>query len=144
MKCQIGDYWLKYRHKKIIVCRNAKYFIITSSGFAQFRNSISNTFAYFFISGNQIQSPEFLNPKWNKAKLLGFTLLSQNPTSSISTSSGSLPPVSHLLPRPTEKNQLLGPHKRYWSEILRICSNSPNLIFGLVLVNPIGSSNWHS
>ena len=53
-------------------------------------------------------------------------------------------PVSHLLPRPTEKNQLLGPHKRYWSEILRICSNSPNLIFGLVLVNPIGSSNWHS
>ena len=82
-----------------------------------------------------------LNPKQNKAKLLGWALLSQNPTSSISTSSGSLPPVSHLLPRPTEKNQLLGPHKRYWSEILRISSNSPNLIFGLVLVNPIGSSN---
>ena len=49
--------------------------------------------------------------------------------------------VSHLLPRPTEKNELLGPHKRYWSEILRISSNSPNLIFGLILVNPIGSSN---
>ena len=136
MKCQIVDYWLK-----IIVCKDAKYFIITSSGFAQFRNSISNTFAYFFISGNQIQSQEFLNPKWNKAKLLGWALLSQNPTSSISTSSGSLPTVSHLLPRPTEKNQLLGPHKRYWSEILRISSNSFNLIFELVLVNPIGSSN---
>ena len=136
MKCQIVDYWLK-----IIVCKDAKYFIITSSGFAQFRNSISNTFAYFFISGNQIQSPEFLNPKWNKAKLLGFTLLSQNPTSSISTSSGSLPPVSHLLPRPTEKNQLFSPHKRYWAEISGISSTSPNLVFGSVLVNLFGSSN---
>ena len=49
--------------------------------------------------------------------------------------------VSHLLPRPTEKIQFLSPHQRYWAEILRMSSNSPNLIFGLVLVNPIGSSN---
>ena len=49
--------------------------------------------------------------------------------------------VSHLLPRPTEKNQLLGPQKIYWAEILGISSNSPNLIFWLVLVNPFGSFN---
>ena len=49
--------------------------------------------------------------------------------------------VSHLLPRPTEKNQLLDPHKRYWAEILGIISNSLNLSFELVLVNPIGTSN---
>ena len=52
-----------------------------------------------------------------------------------------IPPVSHLLPRPTEKYQLLGPHKKNWPEILRISSTIPNLIFELVLVNPIGSSN---
>ena len=48
---------------------------------------------------------------------------------------------SHLLPSPTEKVQLLCPNKRYWAKILGISSNSPNLIFGSVLVNPIGSSN---
>ena len=43
----------------------------------------------FFISGNQIQSPEFLNPKWNKAKLLGWALLSQNPTNTVTEVSTS-------------------------------------------------------
>ena len=52
--------------------------------------------------------------------------------------------VSHLLKRPTEKIQILGSHKKYWAEILGISSNSPNLIFWSLLVNPIGSSNQHS
>ena len=47
----------------------------------------------------------------------------------------------HLLPRPTERNDLLGPNKRYWAEILGISSKSPNLIFESVLVYLIGSSN---
>ena len=45
--------------QKIIVCKNAKYFIITSPGFAQFRNSISYTFAYIFCLWQSNQSPEF-------------------------------------------------------------------------------------
>ena len=85
--------------------------------------------------------PKLLNPKQRKAKLLGWAFLSQNPMTMTMNMIWRVPPVSHLLPRPTEKNQLLGPHKRYWSEILRLSSNSLNLIFGLVLINPIGSSN---
>ena len=49
--------------------------------------------------------------------------------------------VSHILLRPTEKIQLLSPHKKYWAEILGISSTIPNLIFESVLVNPIGPSN---
>ena len=75
------------------------------------------------------------DPKSNKAEWLGWALVSQNPLYSLLTQ------VSHLLPRPTERIQLLSPHKRYWSEILRISSNSPNLFFGSVLVNLIGSRN---
>ena len=41
---------------------------------------------------------------------------------------------------PTEKIQLLGSHKRYWAEILGVCSTSLNLIFEQILLNPIGSS----
>ena len=44
--------------KKIIVCKNAKYFIITSPGFAQFRNLISYTLAFIFFWHSN-QSPEF-------------------------------------------------------------------------------------
>ena len=49
--------------------------------------------------------------------------------------------VSHILLRPTEKIQLLSPHKKYWAEILGISSTIPNLIFESVLINPIGPSN---
>merc|ERR1712081_12516 len=43
--------------KKIIVCKNAKYFIITSPGFAQFKNSISYTFPEFsFVAISYILS----------------------------------------------------------------------------------------
>ena len=81
---------------------------------------------------------KLLNPKQKKAKLLGWALLSQNPT--LLLLSTTYTEVSHLLPKPTEKNQLLGPNKRYWSEILGISSTSLNLIFELVLFNLIGSS----
>ena len=49
--------------------------------------------------------------------------------------------VSHLLLRPTEKNQWLGPYERFWAEILGISSTSLNLIFQPVLFNPNGSSH---
>ena len=54
----------------------------------------------------------------------------------------STTPDVQFLHLPTEKNQLLGPHKWYWAEILGMHSTSLNLIFEPVLVNPIGSSNW--
>ena len=58
---------------------------------------------------------KLLNPKQNKSKLLGLALLSQNPTTTTVrySTTTTTTEVSHLLPRPTEKNQLLGPHKRY-------------------------------
>ena len=63
----------------------------------------------------------------------------------LSTTLLSLPsPDVPFLHWPTENNQLLGPLKRYWAEILGIRSISLNLIFEPVLVNPIGSSNWHT
>ena len=44
---------------KIIVCKKPKYFIITSSGFAQFWNSISYTLAWFLYLCQSNQSSKF-------------------------------------------------------------------------------------
>ena len=44
---------------KIIVCKKPKYFIITSSGFAQFWNSISYTLAWFLYLWQSNQSSKF-------------------------------------------------------------------------------------
>ena len=54
---------------KIIVCKKPKFFIITSSGFAQFWNSISYTLAWFLYLWQSNQSSKLLglsirlNPK---------------------------------------------------------------------------------
>ena len=48
---------------------------------------------------------KLLNPKQNKAKLLGWVLLSQNPTTTYTYTTD----VSNLLPRPTEKINYLAP-----------------------------------
>ena len=53
------------------------------------------------------KSIKLLNPKKNKAKLLGWALLSQNPTTTYTYTTYT--EVSHLLPRPTEKKSITRP-----------------------------------
>ena len=78
-----------------------------------------------------------LNTKPKKAEWHGRALSSQNPLCYLRCTAWL---VIHFLPSSTEKNQLFGPNKRDWAEILGIGSSSPNLILDTVLVNPIGSS----
>ena len=87
---------------------------------------------FAFIFGRNCRTPNFCysNFKFVVGIIIVSSLLLLSTT-----------PNVQFLHWPTEKNQLLGPHKRYWAEILGISLNSLNLIFEPVLVNPIGSSN---
>ena len=53
----------------------------------------------------------------------------------------SLLVLQPFTPKANRKKWFTRPHKRFWAEISGISSNNPNLIFGPLLVNPIGSSN---